>query len=102
MADQPTDNSQIDNTHFNKLFWYCAIFSFFGISFLMLLCFVPVPKSAERFADNVQGFIEGSVVTACIAFLLGGNIPLFKKSSPTVTNTGDSPVVNVATVDEKS
>lgn len=92
-----------DNQHFNKLFLFCCIFAGTGIVFLMALCFLSVPKEGVRFADNVQGFIEGSVVTACLQFLLGGNMPIKKSSEPTVVQTGSDPVTNVSpTEDEKT
>lgn len=91
MAEQ-TDN---ENAHFNKLFWFCVWMAGTGLLFLMALCYLPIPKASERFADNVQGFIEGSVVTAAFSFLLGGTLPVKKVSSPTVLQTGDSPTNTV-------
>jgi len=85
MADQ-----EIDSIHFNKLFWFCVAAVGIGILFLISLCYIPVPKSSERFADNVQGFIEGSVVTAALAFLLGGNLPTKKQPDNTVTTNTDT------------
>lgn len=83
-----------DEQHFSKLFWFCVGAVAVGLGFLMSLCYFPIPKGSERFADNVQGFIEGSVVTAALAFLLGGNLPT-KKTSPTVLQTGDQPTNNI-------
>jgi hypothetical protein len=68
-----------NTNHFNKLFWFCCVG--IGIAFLITLCFVPIPKGSERFADNCQGFFQGSVVTGAMAFLLGGSIPIKKVSS---------------------
>lgn len=73
-----------DQQHFNKLFWFCVGCVGIGLTFLIALCFIPVPKGSERFADNCQGFFQGSIVTAAMAFLLGGNIPITKKPSTTV------------------
>jgi hypothetical protein len=64
-----------ETQHFNKLFWFCCINVAAGVLFLIALCYIPVPKGSERFADNVQGFIEGSIVTAAMTYLLGGNLP---------------------------
>ncbi len=82
-----------DNTHFNKLFWFCVGCVAVGLTFLIALCFVPVPKGSERFADNCQGFFQGSIVAAAITFLLGGNIPV--KKVPTVAQTGDNPQTTI-------
>jgi len=86
-----------DDQHFNKLFYFCAALSFIGITYLVCLTYFPVPQQNKDFAENVQGFIEGSVVTAALSFLLGGNIPTKKPTSPTVVQTGDAPVNNVTT-----
>lgn len=87
-----------DTQHFNKLFWFCVCCVAIGVGFLFALCFFPIPKSSERFADNCQGFFQGSIITAAISFLLGGNIPT-KKATPTVTATGDSPTINTGSTD---
>ena len=80
-----------EQQHFNKLFWFCVGCVGLGIIFLITLCFVPVPKGSERFADNCQGFFQGSIVTAAMSFLLGGNIPL-KKNSNVIVNSTNSTV----------
>ena len=58
-----------------------------------------MPKSSERFADNCQGFFQGSIIASAIAYLLGGN-PTQKKT-PTVTQTGENPVVNTVTAGDE-
>jgi hypothetical protein len=74
----------MENNHSVKLFWFCVFSVAVGVAFLIALCFFPIPKGSERFADNVQGFMEGSIITAAISFLLGGNLPNGKK--PTGAN----------------
>lgn len=76
-----------ETQHFNKLFYFCIGCVAIGLTFLIALCFIPIPKGSERFADNCQGFFQGSIVTAAMSFLLGGNIPVSKKQSETPTVT---------------
>lgn len=83
-----------DNTHFNKLFYFSCGCVAIGLIFLICLCFCPIPHGSERFADNVQGFMEGSVVTAAMAFLLGGNIPAPKKDPATNVQSSETTIVN--------
>lgn len=82
-----------DQQHFNKLFYFCIGCVAVGLTFLIALCFLPIPKGSERFADNCQGFFQGSIVTAAMSFLLGGNIPTNKKVDAPVVNQADT--VNV-------
>lgn len=82
-----------DQQHFNKLFYFCIGCVAVGLTFLIALCFLPIPKGSERFADNCQGFFQGSIVTAAMSFLLGGNIPTNKKQDAPTVNQADT--VNV-------
>ncbi len=74
-----------DETHFNKLFWFCVGVTGYGMAFLTALVYLPIPKDNIRFADVILGFITGSLISGAIAFLLGGSAPV-KKSS---TSSGD-------------
>lgn len=84
-----------DNTHFNKLFWFCVGLAALGLLFLICLCYIPVPKDNQHYAENCLGFIQGAIITAAVAFLLGGNMPSNRKT--TVPVTGDNPSVTVQT-----
>lgn len=84
-----------DESHFKMLFYFCVGMASAGILFLICLCYLPVPQGNTGLAENVEGFIEGSVVTAAISFLLGGNLPTKKANNPTVLQTGDAPQTTV-------
>lgn len=86
-----------NSEHFNKLFWFCCACVAIGLAFLITLCFVPIPKGSERFADNCQGFFQGSIVTAAMAFLLGGNLPLARKAEATPGTTTASITADITT-----
>lgn len=88
-----------DQRHFDKLFWFCVAICGIGLAYLITLTFVAIPKGSERFADNCQGFFQGSIITAAVSFLLGGNIPINKKPTTTVTKAD---VVNVIPTDPQS
>lgn len=80
-----------EDKHFNKIFAFACVCAALGILYLFAITFIPLPKSSERFADNCQGFFQGSIIASAIAYLLGGN-PTTKKSQPTIVQTGDNPV----------
>lgn len=77
------------NSHFDKLYWFCVGLTAYGLLFLAALVWIPIPADNVRFADVILGFITGSLVMAAISFLLGGNAPTPKKSPDPGTTTAD-------------
>src|SRR5437764_13807160 len=69
-----------DNSHFDKIFWFCCIAFFLGLVFLSALIWLPVPHENQSMANIAIGFLTGTVIVVPLSFLLGGNIPQQKKS----------------------
>ncbi len=86
-----------NETHFEKLYWFCVGIVAYGMIFLTCLVWVRIPKENIRFADVILGFITGSLVTGAIGFLLGGTAPTKK---PDTLVSGDNPQVNVNSADK--
>ncbi|MFI5157688.1 MAG: hypothetical protein ACHQF4_02420 [Sphingobacteriales bacterium] len=79
---------------FILVFAFCCGIVLFGVSYIYCLTFFVIPPANIRFADTSIGWIEGTLITAAVFYLLGGN-PTAKKPDATVLQTGDSPVNNV-------
>lgn len=77
------------NSHFDKLYWFCVGIVAYGMLFLTALVWMPIPVDNIRFADVILGFITGSLVTGAIGFLLGGTAPTNKKPTDSGTTTAD-------------
>jgi len=63
----------MEDKHFKLLFWFCVSLSGYGMIFLTCLVWIPIPEQNVRFADVILGFITGTLVSAAINYLLGGN-----------------------------
>jgi hypothetical protein len=91
------------NSHFDKLYWFCVGIVTYGMIFLTALVWMPIPKENIRFADVILGFITGSLVTGAIGFLLGGTAPTAKKPTEPGTTTADiSATITTDTKDAKA
>lgn len=87
--------------HFDKLFWFVVSLVAFGLMYMVALTFIPIPKENIRFADTSIGWVQGSVVTSAIAYLLGGNAPA-KKNLNDGTTTADITASITTNTDKES
>lgn len=58
---------------------------------MMSLLFLEIPERNREMASNAQGFLQGSLITSAIGFLLTGNINALrtKSNQPEGTTTAD-------------
>lgn len=93
MADQ-------DNPHFNKIFWYIIMITVIALGYATAVTFVVVPKDNSHIVDVTLGFLFGTLVSAGVGYLLGGNPVLNKKNTQEDTQVNqmdvDADKVNVA------
>lgn len=70
--------------HYN--FWFCVGLVVIGIIAILAIIFCTIPKQNEQLANVAFGFFSGSLVTAAVQFLLGGNPAIQnKKISSSIT-----------------
>ena len=67
--------------HFDKVFWFISAAVGFVLIYIMAITFIPIPKENIRFADTALSFLMGSVIGACISYLVGGNPAQSKKNN---------------------
>lgn len=91
------------DANFNKLFWFVVGLVVFGLGYMVALTFIPIPKENMRFADTSIGWVQGSVVTMAISFLLGGNAAVTKKpTTPDGKTTTEVNLTATTVTDETS
>lgn len=75
------------DNHFQHLFWFCV--GVFAVSYagMMALLFIHVPEANREMASNAQGFLQGSLMTSALGFLLTGNITPSARKPPDVAGT---------------
>jgi hypothetical protein len=73
--------------HFDKTFWYTVGCTFFGLLYVFLITFTPIPKENVRFADTALGFFLGTLIANCVNYLTGGNPGPQKKQPQDSTTT---------------
>lgn len=76
------------DNHFNFIFYYIVGCTIAGLSYLFLITFLVIPEANTRHADTVSGFFMGTLITACLYYLTGGN-PTQKKTTPEGTTTAE-------------
>ncbi len=85
------------------LFWFCV--GVFTLSFvaMMALLFVHVPEANREMASNAQGFLQGSLMTSALGFLLTGSLsPSAKKHIDTQPGTTSIDIQATATTAPES
>lgn len=69
------------DNHFGFIFYYIVGCTLAGLSYLFLITFLVIPEANTRHADTVSGFFMGTLITACLYYLTGGNPTTGKKTS---------------------
>jgi hypothetical protein len=69
-----------DQNHFSFIFYYIVGCTTAGLTYLFLITFIVIPEANTRHADTVSGFFMGTLITACLYYLTGGN-PTQKKGA---------------------
>lgn len=77
--------------HWKYLFWFCVGLFLLSFAAMMSLLFLEIPERNREMASNAQGFLQGSLITSAIGFLLTGNINALrpKSAQPEGTTTAD-------------
>lgn len=73
--------ADVNDPHFNKIFWYIAGSSMVVFAYIISITFLPIPKENQRFVDICLGFLLGTVLGGGYGYLVGGTPPNNKKSS---------------------
>lgn len=69
------------DNNFAFIFYYIVGCTIAGLSYLFLITFLVIPEANTRHADTVSGFFMGTLITACLYYLTGGNPTQGKKTS---------------------
>lgn len=86
MADQ-------DNPHFTKIFWYIVFTTTLVFAYCVAVSFYPIPTQNTRVVDTITGFLLGTILSAGVGYLLGGNPIISRK--PANTDSTDVRQMNV-------
>jgi hypothetical protein len=88
--------------HFNKIYWFICSACLFVFAYVWAITFYPIPADNVRFADTCLGFMLGTVLAGCIAYLVGGNPTISKRPTETPKGTTTAEVNITATTNEPS
>lgn len=78
-----------NNPHFDKLYWFCVMVILIGFSYIVAVTFLKIPEENQRTVDTTTGFVLGSMVSAAIGYLLGGN-PKTHERTPIIPENSDT------------
>lgn len=92
------------NSLFKHLFWFGATLTFFAFTAMMALIFIPIPVENREMALGTLGFIQGSMLTTSVGFLLTGNVGslLGKKQPNTPDGTTTAEISATITTDSEN
>lgn len=79
--------ADLDNPHFNKIFWYIVFTTALVFGYCVAVSFYPIPSQNTRVVDTITGFLLGTILSAGVGYLLGGNPVINRK-----TNADNTPV----------
>lgn len=90
--------ADMDNPHFDKVFWYIIFITSVGLAYAGYASFFWFPPQNKDIVNFVLGFMLGTLVTAGVGYLLGGNPVVTKKpivpENTEVTSTTTSTTVS--------
>ena len=62
------------------VYWFALVWSLFAMSYIGAITFMDIPAENIRFADSVQGFILGTVVSTILTFFFGSSLSSKRKT----------------------
>ena len=71
--------ADMDNPHFNKIFWYIVFTTGMVFLYCVAVSFFPIPTQNTRVVDTITGFLLGTILSAGVGYLLGGNPVVTRK-----------------------
>lgn len=66
------------------IYIFAGVWSIFAMVFIFAITFGTVPPTGIRFADNILGFLLGTVIATVIQFFFGSSISSRKKTDQTI------------------
>lgn len=92
---------QSDPSHFNHIFWFCVGVFILSFTAMMALVFLKIPEINREMASNAQGFLQGTLISSAVGYLLTGSPPQTKpKLEPIVGTTTIDLSATTTTVEE--
>lgn len=55
------------------IYYFAWAWSLFGITYISVITFCPIPKENVRFADTCLGFILGTVIATMLTYFFGSS-----------------------------